>query len=126
MRSTRRCCAASPNPVPATPTALVATVRAVLEHFGADPDAARLLLRDPASSDFGSRFLDQLAVIVEDAQRDGRIGPGPPRAIAFSFAALVGRFVQRRLRERDGMDDATAAEFVVGVLMDGVRARPSC
>lgn len=102
--------------------ALVATVRSVLEHFARDPAAARVLLRDPASSEFAGQFLDQLSEIVADAQAHERIRSGPPKVIAFSFAALIGQFVQRRLRESDGMSDLVAAEFIVGVLMDGVRA----
>lgn len=104
--------------------ALVATVHAVLGHFGSDPAAARLLLRDPASADYAGQFLDQLGLIVEDAQSSGRIRSGPPSAIAFSFAALIGQFVQRRLRVDDGMSDHAAAEFIVGLLLDGVRASP--
>lgn len=102
--------------------ALVATVHAVLAHLGADHEAARVLLRDPASAGFAGQFLDQLALIVVDAQRHGRIRSGPPKVIAFTFAALVGQFVQRRLRETDGMSDVEAAELIVDVLMDGVRA----
>jgi AcrR family transcriptional regulator len=74
--------------------ALVATVRAVFEHL-----------------------------IVEDAQSEGRIRQGPPSAIAFAFAALIGQFVQRRLRDDDAMSDAAAADFVVGILIDGLRVR---
>lgn len=104
--------------------ALLAAVHAVLAHFAEDAAAARLLLRDPASSGFAGRFLDQLSELVVDAQRHGRVRPGPPAAIGFAFAALIGQFVQRRLHTDDGLSDREAAELVVGVLMDGVRARP--
>lgn len=109
---------------PADPDdALVHTVQAVFEHFGRDREGARLLLRDSSRTHFAGRFLSGLAAIVADGQEHGRLRDGPPEVIAYAFASLVGQFVERRLHHHDGLTDAEAAAFVVGTLLDGMRAR---
>ena len=108
-------------------------VRATFEFFEADRDVARLLFQD--SLVLGDRFDRHLAGIFEGfivdienvlelAQAAGYVVAAPPRLVAFSVAALVSQLALRRLATDDGMSAEQLADFVVSLLLDGLRPRP--
>lgn len=96
--------------------------------FDADPEAVRLMFRvrgpgnstDPAGGLYG-RFASDIEALVVDAQSDGLIADGNPRVIAFSIAALIGQFAVRRLTETDSMSADDLADYIVSLVLDGVR-----
>ncbi|MEY2402656.1 MAG: hypothetical protein QOD38_207, partial [Acidimicrobiaceae bacterium] len=69
------------------------------------------------------RFIDDIEASIVAAQRRGDIVAAPPRMIAFSVAALIGQIALRRLTTDDGLDAAVVAEFVVSLVLDGLRPR---
>jgi AcrR family transcriptional regulator len=110
-----------------------ASVQATFEFFEADRDVARLLFQD--SLVLGDRFDRRLGSIyqgfvgdienvIELAQAAGYVIAAPPRMVAFSVAALVSQLAVRRLTTDDGMSAAELADFVVTLLLDGLRPRP--
>lgn len=110
-----------------------ASVRATIEFFEADRDVARLLFQD--SLVLGDRFDRHLAGIfegfiadieafIEAAQGAGYVIEAPPRLVAFSVAALVSQLALRRLTTDDGLSAEVVADFVVTLLLDGLRPRP--
>lgn len=112
--------------------ALRTSVQATFEHFDADPEATRLLFRD--SYALGGRFeahllriyegfIDDLEATITAGQREGDIRKAPTRLVAFSLAALIGQLAYRRLTTCDGMSPAELADFVVTLVMDGLRER---
>lgn len=107
-------------------------VRATFEFFEADKAAVKLLFRDSYAlggrferhlGGIYERFIDDLEVVLRDAQRCGEIVAVPPRVAAFSAAALIGQLAHRRLTTDDGLDAALVADFVVRLLLDGLRPR---
>jgi AcrR family transcriptional regulator len=109
-----------------------ASVRATFEFFEADRDVVKLLFRD--SLVLGERFDRHLAGIyegfigdieqtIEAAQAAGRVVEAPARMIAFSVAALISQLALRRLSTDDGVPAAVVADFVVTLLLDGLRPR---
>jgi AcrR family transcriptional regulator len=109
------------------------SVRATFEFFEADRDVVKLLFRD--SLVLGDRFDRHLAGIYEGfiadiektiavAQAAGLVVEAPPRMIAFSVAALVSQLALRRLTTDDGLPAEVVADFVVTMLVDGLRPRP--
>lgn len=112
--------------------ALRQAVEATLEFFEEDRAAVKLLFRDSyalggrfESQLFGiyERFIDDLAVVLAAAQRQGRLIAVPARVAAFSVAALVGQLAYRRLTTDDGLEASVLAEFVTRMVMDGLRPR---
>ena len=112
--------------------ALRDAIRATFEFFEADRDAVKLLFRD--SYAFGDRFerhlggiyerfIGDLEAVLRDAQKRGEIVVVPPRVAAFSIAALVGQLALRRLTTDDGLDAGVIADFVVRLVLDGLRPR---
>jgi AcrR family transcriptional regulator len=108
------------------------SVRATFEFFEADRDVVKLLFRDALV--LGDRFDRHLAGIYEGfvadiertikaAQAAGYVIDAPPRMIAFSVAALVGQLALRRLSTDDGVPADVIADFVVALLLDGLRPR---
>jgi AcrR family transcriptional regulator len=108
------------------------SVRATFEFFEADRDGVKLLFRD--SLVLGPRFDRHLAGIyegfigdiertIEAAQAIGGVVAAPPRMIAFSVAALISQLALRRLTTDDGLPAAVVADFVVTLLLDGLRPR---
>ena len=108
------------------------SVRATFEFFEADRDVVKLLFRD--SLVLGDRFDRHLAGIYEGfiadiektiatAQAAGQVIDAPPRMIAFSVAALIGQLALRRLATDDGLPADVVADFVVTLLLDGLRPR---
>jgi AcrR family transcriptional regulator len=111
---------------------LRAAIRATFEFFEADKATVKLLFRD--SYAMGDRFekhlfsiyegfIADLADLITEAQRSGEIVETPPHVVAFSIAALVGQLAYRRLTTDDGLDARVVAEFVVNLLLDGLRPR---
>jgi AcrR family transcriptional regulator len=108
------------------------SVRATFEFFEADRDVVKLLFRD--SLVLGQRFDRHLAGIYEGfigdieqtiavAQAEGRVVEAPARMIAFSVAALISQLALRRLATDDGVPASVVADFVVTLLLDGLRPR---
>ncbi|HKY15364.1 MAG TPA: helix-turn-helix domain-containing protein [Microthrixaceae bacterium] len=108
------------------------SVRATFEFFEADRAVVKLLFRD--SLVLGDRFDRHLAGIYEGfiadiektiatAQSAGYVIDAPPRMIAFSVAALIGQLALRRLATDDGLPADVVADFVVTLLLDGLRPR---
>lgn len=111
---------------------LGASVGATFEFFEKDRATAKLLFRD--SYAMGDRFekhlfaiyegfIADLAELIGEAQQRGEIVVTPPNVVAFSIAALVGQLAYRRLTTDDGLDARVVAEFVVNLLLDGLRPR---
>jgi AcrR family transcriptional regulator len=107
-------------------------VQATFEFFEADRDTVRLLFRD--STSFGDRFeqhlfgiyerfIDDLETLVVIATTQGQVIDAPSRLVAFSVAALVSQLALRRLSTDDGVTAAQAADFVVSMILDGLRPR---
>lgn len=109
-------------------------VRATFEFFEADRATVKLLFRDSyAIGDrfekhlFGiyERFIEDIEKMVIVAQERGVIVAAPPRMVAFSVAALIGQLAHRRLSTDDSLDAAVVADFVVSLVLDGLRPRPA-
>jgi len=109
-----------------------ASVRATFEFFEADRDVVKLLFRD--SYVLGERFDRHLAGIYEGfigdieqtiaaAQAQGQVVEAPARMVAFSVAALISQLALRRLATDDGVPASVVADFVVTLLLDGLRPR---
>lgn len=107
-------------------------VRATFEFFESDRDVVRLLFQD--SLVLGDRFDRHLAGLyagfvtdieatIEAAQAAGWVVDAPPRLLAFSVAALVSQVALRRLQTDDGLGADVVADFVVSLLLDGLRPR---
>lgn len=107
-------------------------VRATFEFFEADRATVKLLFRDALA--FGDRFekhlggiyerfIDEIESFVVAAQSRGEVVDAPPRMVAFSLAALIGQLAHRRLTTDDGTDAAAVADFVVSLVLDGLRPR---
>jgi AcrR family transcriptional regulator len=129
-----RIAAALAEGLPSSPEeAFRRAVRATFEFFEADRAAVKLLFRDAyALGDrfekhlFGiyERFIDEIEEAIAQAQAEGLIVEAPPRLVAFSVAALVGQLALRRLGTDDGVSAAVVADFVVALVLDGLR-RPA-
>lgn len=111
-----------------------AAVRATFEFFEADRATVKLLFRDSyALGDrfekhlFGiyERFITDIEQMVQAAQDAGAIVDAPPRMVAFSLAALIGQLAHRRLSTDDGLEAGIVADFVVSLVLDGLRPRPT-
>jgi len=113
-------------------TAFRTSVRATFEFFESDRDAVKLLFRD--SFVLGDSFDRHLAGIYEGfigeiehtiaaGQAAGLVIDAPPRMIAFSVAALISQLALRRLTTDDGVPASVVADFVVSLLLDGLRPR---
>lgn len=108
------------------------SVRATFEFFDADRDTVKLLFRD--SLILGDKFDRHLSAIYEGfiadieksiatAQSAGAVIDAPPRIIAFSVAAMIGQLALRRLSTDDGLSAEQLADFVVSLLLNGLRSR---
>jgi len=109
-----------------------AAVRATLEFYGADRALVKLLFRDAFAlgaafeqhlNEIHASFVDDAERLVVLAQRQGALVGGPARMMAFAITALVGQLAHRRLTTDDGLDAEEAAEFVVELLLNGLRPR---
>jgi len=115
---------------PAAP--LKAAVRATLEFYGADRALVKLLFRDAFALGAAfeqhlyaihASFVDDAERLVVLAQRQGALVEGPPNMMAFAITALAGQLAHRRLTTDDGLGPDEAAEFVVELLLNGLRPR---
>ena len=109
-----------------------AAVAGTFEFFESDKAMVRLLFRDAHAlggrferhlGGIYERFIDDIEASIVAAQRRGDIVDAPPRMIAFSVAALIGQIALRRLTTDDGLDAGVVAEFVVSLVLDGLRPR---
>ncbi|HVA74631.1 MAG TPA: TetR/AcrR family transcriptional regulator [Acidimicrobiales bacterium] len=124
---------AGANPgLPDLTATLEAAIRATFEFFEADKATVKLLFRD--SYAMGNRFekhlfaiyegfISDLSDLITEAQKRGEIVEAPAHVVAFSIAALVGQLAYRRLTTDDGLDAGVIAQFVVNLLLDGLRPR---
>jgi AcrR family transcriptional regulator len=71
------------------------------------------------------RFTDDLADFMVAAQRRGKVISALPRMVAYSLAALIGQLAHRRLTTDDGVTAAEGADFVVSLILNGLRPRES-
>ena len=69
------------------------------------------------------RFIDDIEGVIRGARDSGLIVDQPPRVVAFSVAALIGQLALRRATTDDGLDADALAEFVVSLVLDGLRPR---
>ena len=107
-----------------------ATVQATFEFFEADKAGTKLLLRDAYAlgdrfekhlSSIYERFIDDIESHMVAAQERGKVISAPPRMVAYSLAALVGQLAHRRLTTDDGVTAAEAADFIVSLVLKGLR-----
>jgi AcrR family transcriptional regulator len=109
-----------------------AAVQAAFEFFEADPPLVKLLFRDAQTLGRGIEthlvgiyegFISDIERIVVPAQAAGAVIDAPPRMVAFSIAALVGQIALRRSITDDGFNAREVADFVVDMLLSGLRPR---
>ncbi|MFZ0716622.1 TetR/AcrR family transcriptional regulator [Mycobacterium sp.] len=107
-----------------------ATLRAMFEFFDTDRAATRLMFRDAYTSNNRSnerlggvyeRFIDDIENLVVAAQSQGEMVAAPPRLVAYALTVLIGRIAYRRLTTDDGLTAAEAADFIVSLVMKGLR-----
>jgi AcrR family transcriptional regulator len=107
-----------------------ATLRATFEFFDADKVTARLLFRDVYALDnrfnkrlggIYERFIDDIEGLIIAAQKRGDVVNQPPRLVAYTLTALIGQIAHRRLTTDDGVTAAEAADFIVGLVIKGLR-----
>ena len=107
-----------------------ATLRAMLEFLDADHAAAKLLFRDAYTKNnrfndrlrgvYG-RFADDIENLIAAAQRRGDVVDAPPPLVAHTLTVLIGQIAHRRLTNDDGLTAAEAADFIVALVMKGLR-----
>jgi AcrR family transcriptional regulator len=109
-----------------------AGVQATFEFFEADKATVKLLFRDSYAlgdrfekhlGGIYERFIDDIETGIVAAQQRGEIVAAPPRMVAYTLAALVGQLAHRRLSTDDGVTAAQVADFVVALVLDGLRPR---
>ena len=107
-------------------------VQATLEFFEADKATVKLLLRDAYAlgdrfekhlGGIYERFIDDIETFIVAAQQRGQVIAAPARMVAYTLAALVGQLAHRRLSTDDGVTAAQVADFVVALVLDGLRPR---
>jgi AcrR family transcriptional regulator len=107
-------------------------VRAIFEFFEADKAAAKLLFRDSATLGAGieqhlyaiyERFLDDIEKMVVAGQRAGVVEDAPSRLVAYSVGGLIGQIAIRRTVTDDGHPADEVADFLVSLVLDGLRRR---
>jgi AcrR family transcriptional regulator len=107
-----------------------ATLRAMFEFFDADRAATKLLFRDAFTKNNGfneqlggiyERYIDDIENLVVAAQRRGDMVAAPSRLVAYTLTVLIGQIAHRRLTTDDGITAAGAADFVVSLVMKGLR-----
>jgi len=107
-------------------------VQATLEFFEADKATVKLLLRDAYAlgdrfekhlGGIYERFIDDIETFIVVAQERGQVVAAPSRMVAYTLAALVGQLAHRRLNTDDDVTSAQVADFVVALVLDGLRPR---
>lgn len=111
---------------------LQAAVQATFEFFETDKATVKLLFRDAYAlggrfeehlGGIYERFIDDIEAVVVAAQRRGEVVEAPSRMAAYTLAALVGQLAHRRLNTDDNVTAAQVADFVVSLVLDGLRPR---
>jgi len=111
---------------------LRAAVEATLEYFESDKATVKLLLGDRYAlgerfekhlGGIYERFIDDIESFIVAAQERGEVVAAPPRMVAYTLAALVGQLAHRRLSTDDDVTAAQVADFVVALVLDGLRPR---
>ena len=111
---------------------LRAAVEATLEYFESDKATVKLLLGDRYAlgerfekhlGGIYERFIDDIESFILAAQERGEVVAAPPRMVAYTLAALVGQLAHRRLSTDDDVTAAQVADFVVALVLDGLRPR---
>ena len=109
-------------------------VQATFEFFEADKATVKLLFRDAYALGDGfekhlggiyERFIDDIENVIAVAQQRGEVVAAPPRMVAYTLAALIGQLAHRRLSTDDGVTAAEVADFVVTLVLNGLRPRKS-
>jgi AcrR family transcriptional regulator len=109
-----------------------AAVQATFEFFEADKATVKLLFRDAYAlgdrfekhlGGIYERFIGDIESFVVAAQKRGEVVVAPPRMIAYTLAALIGQLAHRRLSTDDGVTAAEVADFVVTLVLNGLRPR---
>jgi AcrR family transcriptional regulator len=109
-----------------------AAVQATFEFFEADKATVKLLFRDAYAlgdrfekhlGGIYERFIGDIESFVVAAQKCGEVVVAPPRMIAYTLAALIGQLAHRRLSTDDGVTAAEVADFVVTLVLNGLRPR---
>ena len=107
-----------------------ATLRAMFEFFEADRAATKLLFRDAYTKNnrfneklagVYERYIDDIEALVVAGQRRGDIVAAPSRLVAYTLTVLIGQIAHRRLTTDDGITAAEAADFIVALVMKGLR-----
>ena len=107
-------------------------VQATLEFFEADKATVKLLFRDAYAlgdrfekhlGGIYERFIDDIETFIVAAQERGQVVAAPARMVAYTLAALVGQLAHRRLNTDDDVTAAQVADFVVALVLDGLRPR---
>jgi AcrR family transcriptional regulator len=107
-------------------------VRATLEFFESDKATVKLLFRDAYAlgdrfekhlGGIYERFIDDIESVIVVAQQRGETVAAPPRMVAYTLAALIGQLAHRRLSTDDGVTAAEVADFVVSLVLNGLRPR---
>jgi hypothetical protein len=102
----------------------------MLEYFDADRAAAKLLFREAYTRNnrfnerLGSvyeRYIDDIETLVVAAQRRGDMVAAPSRLVAYTLTVLIGQIVHRQLTTDDSITAAEAADFIVALVMTGLR-----
>ena len=111
---------------------LRAAVEATLEYFESDKATVKLLLGDRYAlgerfekhlGGIYERFIDDIESFIVAAQERGEMVAAPPRMVAYTLAVLVGQLAHRRLSTDDDVTAAQVADFVVALVLDGLRPR---
>jgi hypothetical protein len=109
---------------------LKSSVQTTFEFFEADKATVKLLFRDAYAlgdrfekhlGGIYKRFIDDIETIIVAAQRRDEVVSAPPRKAAYTLAALVGQLAHRRLSTDDDVTAAQVADFVVALVLDGLR-----
>lgn len=107
-------------------------VQATFEFFEADKATVKLLFRDAYAlgdrfekhlGGIYERFIDDIETFIATAQQRGEVVAAPPRMVAYTLAALIGQLAHRRLSTDDGVTAAEVADFVMSLVLDGLRPR---
>lgn len=107
-----------------------ATLQAMFEFFDAHGATTKMLFRDAYTQDnrFNQRlagvyehFIDDIETLVVAAQKRGDVVAAPSRLVAYTLTVLIGQIAHRRLTTDDGITAAGAADFVVSLVMKGLR-----
>jgi AcrR family transcriptional regulator len=115
-----------------TEAAFRAVLRATFEFFEVEKATAKLLFRDayaldnrfdPQLGGIYERFLDDIEASIIAAQKHGEVVVAPPRMVAYTLTVLIGHLAHRRLTTDDGVSATEAANFVVSLILNGLRPR---